>query len=85
MPAFTTLADLWRANADLLIQCGGCDRYAGMQLTQLSPVERPDIMPVAMEAETIAGVVAKLKCRKCGGRVKEWWPQVRIHGDMATG
>lgn len=81
---FTTLADLWRANADIIVKCGGCGKYSRLQLHQISASEWADQMPPAMEAENIEGAVARLKCSKCGGRVDEWWPDIRLH-NMATG
>jgi hypothetical protein len=90
--AFTTLADLYRANSDILVQCGRCERYAKLHLFQLAgePWVSPD-MPAHYETLTIAECIVRLRCRKgrsidpCGGRVSNWTPAVRIHGGMSTG
>lgn len=85
MPAFTTLADLVAANADLQIRCGGqyC-RSSTIQPYRFLKDYWSEQERAQMGSMLIADEVKRLKCKKCGGRVKEWWPQVRMHGDMAT-
>lgn len=83
MSRFTTLADLWRANADIMVECE-CGRFKKLQAHQLSTADWSSTMAPIMEAEPIEPAVAKLKCSECGGRVKSWSPVVRLHY-MATG
>lgn len=85
MATYTTLADLWRAKAQLMVQCGGCQRYSKLHLAQISMPERVDIMPDVYETIIISDVVLKLKCRECGGRVNNWQAVFGVHGGMATG
>lgn len=92
MTRFITLADLYRANADITVQCGKCERYAKLHLHQLAGRKWVSpAMPEDYETLTIAECIVRLKCRRtpshrpCGGRVSNWIPDVRMHGGMATG
>lgn len=92
MSRFATLADLYRANANILVQCGKCQRQATLHLHRLAGRKwESSAMPEDFETLTINECIVRLRCRetksgdRCGGRVSNWTPAVRIHGGMATG
>jgi hypothetical protein len=74
-PRFETLADLHNERCNLLIHCRGCEQYRERTAYQLAGVPwAPDALPDNLDELTIAGILDRLKCRRCGGRDVEWWP-----------
>lgn len=70
---YTTLADLYRDRANLLVTCKGCGRINTLMTYVLAgSVGVPGAYSEAMETMLIADVVARLRCSSCGGRAVEW-------------
>jgi ribosomal protein L44E len=78
-PQFVTLADLYRKNCNLWMQCKGCGRVNTLTVWRLmGRTFVPNQTVPEMEDTTIASVLARVKCSSCGGREVEWTPMRRI-------
>ena len=74
-PRFETLADLQAERCLLLIRCKGCNKYVDRTVHQLTGKPWGPDLPPGDLTETIASVVARLRCSNCGGNDVETWPQ----------
>lgn len=73
-PRIVTLADLHRERCNLLIQCQGCQAWSEKTIYQLTDLPwAPGVEPEGLESITIASIVERLKCKRCGSREAEWW------------
>lgn len=82
---FETVADLHREGCSLTIICKRCRRGSSWDadLVMRRYFRDAPYTPADMAALPIAEVIAKVKCRQCGGKQAEWFPQKRGAQPMA--